>query len=552
MAVPWDVINSGLVLDDELADPRRLAEVRTAYDPHLVLGLEQDATAEAVRTAFRSLARQHHPDRGGDVAHFQRIQAAHDALVGVGSDAGCVLPFGCAQCPSRGGNSASRKDVVRCILVAPDWGWLTLDEKQALVVTAEGQRVVAEAPPGVTLLCCCFLEERRRFAVGGSKGYLRVVSLNAAAAPPTQVPLGTAAPVLALAAPEWTDQSPYLFASVDGDVLAIDLDDGSVLCSLGERAALRAEALLCARVPLLEPEEEAFPPEPLLLAAGGDAADGTAGRLSLLRARAPCADGEAEGAELVWQAEHELPIFAVALAPSAPATAGEDEGADAEAPPLLLAAASGTVVTLHDASTGAALRRLAAGRDGLLNALAFSPCGHCLLAAGSSEVVYAFHVSTLPLPLPLPLTRTLARWCTPSTCPRARGAPWCASRAPAGAGGSTPPPSTPSPLWARAASSAAGTTRRSPGGSSSPWRRAMRPSSARSRWRSYAASYASWPVDTARRGLSDCGSASRGCDRRRHGRHLLAPTLTPRLQRSLGPSEAPGGALAAAQPGPIR
>ena len=303
MAVPWDVINSGLVLDDELADPRRLAEVRTAYDPHLVLGLEQSATAEAVRTAFRSLARQHHPDRGGDVAQFQRIQAAHDALVGVGSDAGSVLPFGCAQCPSRGGNSASRKDVVRCILVAPDWGWLTLDEKQALVITAEGQRVVAEAPPGVTLLCCCFLEERRRVAVGGTKGFLLVISLelDAAAAPPTQLPLGTAAPVLALAAPEWTDQSSYLFASVDGDVLAIDLDDGCVLCSLGERAALRAEALLCARVPRLEPEEEAFPPEPLLLAAGGDTADGTAGRLSLLRARAPCADGDADGAELVWQ-----------------------------------------------------------------------------------------------------------------------------------------------------------------------------------------------------------------------------------------------------------
>ena len=321
MAVPWDVINSGLVLDDELADPRRLAEVRTAYDPHLMLGLEQSATAEAVRTAFRSLARQHHPDRGGDVAQFQRIQAAHDALVGVGSDAGSVLPFGCAQCPSRGGNSASRKDVVRCILMAPDWGWLTLDEKQALVITAEGQRVVAKAPPGVTLLCCCFLEERRRVAVGGTKGFLLVISLelDAAAAPPTQLPLGTTAPVLALAAPEWTDQSSYLFASVDGDVLAIDLDDGCVLCSLGERAALRAEALLCARIPRLEPEEEAFPPEPLLLAAGGDAVDGTAGRLSLLRARAPCADGDADGAELVWQVTLTLtlnPDLTLILAPS--------------------------------------------------------------------------------------------------------------------------------------------------------------------------------------------------------------------------------------------
>ena len=65
------------------------------------------------------------------------------------------------------------------------------------VINAGGQRIAAEAPPGETLLCSCFLETRRwRFAVGGSKGYL-VISL-ADAAPPTPVPLGTAAPVLAL------------------------------------------------------------------------------------------------------------------------------------------------------------------------------------------------------------------------------------------------------------------------------------------------------------------------------------------------------------------
>ena len=54
------------------------------------------------------------------------------------------------------------------------------------------------------------------------------------------------------------------------------------------------EALLCARIPPLEPEaKETFPPEPLLLAAGIDPDEGTAaresreaGRLSVLRARA--------------------------------------------------------------------------------------------------------------------------------------------------------------------------------------------------------------------------------------------------------------------------
>ena len=92
------------------------------------------------------------------------------------------------------------------------------------------------------------------------------------------------------------------------------------------------------------------------------------------------------------------------------------EVAHAQAP-LLLAATSGTVVTLHDTSTGAALRRLAAGRDGLLNALAFSPCGRCLLAAGSLEVarLRAAHPSTCT-PSPSPSNKSLkdARGCTSS------------------------------------------------------------------------------------------------------------------------------------------
>ena len=54
MAVPWAAIGSGL-LDDELADPQRLVAVRTAFDPHLVLGVEKSATAEEVRAAYKKL-----------------------------------------------------------------------------------------------------------------------------------------------------------------------------------------------------------------------------------------------------------------------------------------------------------------------------------------------------------------------------------------------------------------------------------------------------------------------------------------------------------------
>ena len=386
-AVPWAAIESGL-LEDDLADPRRLAEVRTAYEPHLVLGLESGATADDVRAAYRRLAREHHPDRGGDLARFQQVQAAHDALVGTGADAvGSVLPYGCSQCPSRGGGASSRQDVVRCILVAPEWGWLTLDEKRVLALTAEGQRTCCEAPPEVALLCCCFLDECRRLAVGGTKGHLVIASLEAEPPAPMAVSLNTTAPVLAVCAPSG-DQSPLLFCSVDGEVLVIDLDGGEggcVLCKLGARlGGLHAEVLLCPSVPALE-DAECFPPEPLLLVGGGDDADGAAGSLAMLHVHAPCAEGDADGAQVVWRATHELPVLAIAIAIAA-----------APPPPpsqtVLLAAAAGSVVTLHDGASGAALRRLCAGRDGVLYALAFSPSGDCLLAAGSEEVVHGFLV----------------------------------------------------------------------------------------------------------------------------------------------------------------
>lgn len=55
-------------------------EPMTTSEAVRILGLRGPVDAADVKRAYRELARQHHPDRGGDVAVFQQVQAAYDAL----------------------------------------------------------------------------------------------------------------------------------------------------------------------------------------------------------------------------------------------------------------------------------------------------------------------------------------------------------------------------------------------------------------------------------------------------------------------------------------
>lgn len=49
-------------------------------DHYTILGVPRDASADDIKRAYRKLASQHHPDKGGDTAKFQQIQAAYETL----------------------------------------------------------------------------------------------------------------------------------------------------------------------------------------------------------------------------------------------------------------------------------------------------------------------------------------------------------------------------------------------------------------------------------------------------------------------------------------
>lgn len=49
-------------------------------DYYSILGISKSASQDEIKKAYRKLAAIHHPDRGGDTAKFQEIQAAYDVL----------------------------------------------------------------------------------------------------------------------------------------------------------------------------------------------------------------------------------------------------------------------------------------------------------------------------------------------------------------------------------------------------------------------------------------------------------------------------------------
>lgn len=49
-------------------------------DYYSVLGVSKEASSDEIKNAYRKLAREHHPDKGGDKERFQEIQKAYETL----------------------------------------------------------------------------------------------------------------------------------------------------------------------------------------------------------------------------------------------------------------------------------------------------------------------------------------------------------------------------------------------------------------------------------------------------------------------------------------
>lgn len=78
-AMLWDMLRLGArAFWSSQANPvRPLLARQQALN---VLGLPSTATPQQIKRRYRTLAKQHHPDRGGDPREMQRIIAAYELL----------------------------------------------------------------------------------------------------------------------------------------------------------------------------------------------------------------------------------------------------------------------------------------------------------------------------------------------------------------------------------------------------------------------------------------------------------------------------------------
>jgi curved DNA-binding protein CbpA len=93
------------------------------HDLYQMLGIERGADQAAIKQAYRKLAQQNHPDKGGDKEAFQAIQQAYDVL-----------------------SDSEKREHYDATGTVPGKGKTVRDEAMAIIVKAVGQALEAQDP----------------------------------------------------------------------------------------------------------------------------------------------------------------------------------------------------------------------------------------------------------------------------------------------------------------------------------------------------------------------------------------------------------------------
>lgn len=76
-------------------------------NPYAILELQPDCTPDEIHSAYRRLAKQYHPDKGGDPEKFRQLKEAYDVL----NDPIKRANYDCTQCVEQEQPSYEMEDI---------------------------------------------------------------------------------------------------------------------------------------------------------------------------------------------------------------------------------------------------------------------------------------------------------------------------------------------------------------------------------------------------------------------------------------------------------
>ena len=59
---------------------QEIAPTEATHDPYAILGIDRNVRPSDIVSRYRELANKYHPDKGGDVEEFKRLQNAYEEI----------------------------------------------------------------------------------------------------------------------------------------------------------------------------------------------------------------------------------------------------------------------------------------------------------------------------------------------------------------------------------------------------------------------------------------------------------------------------------------